>query len=320
MNSNHINPTIDILLSTYNGGEYLQQQLDSILNQTYDNWKVLIRDDGSTDETLRIIESYSSTYPKKFKFVDTGSVRLGASQSFAGLMEYSDSDYIMFCDQDDVWLPKKVEQAYQKMKQTESNQDQPVLIHTDLTVVNENLELISDSYWDYQRLNINSVRLEQMLVQNHVTGCTVLINKALKNHCLPIPVDAMMHDWWIALIAGVFGKIEGISESSILYRQHSKNHIGAKKYTNLSLLLKLASLKDRNQIFQRTIKQANALLKNYHKKLSSAHKQILYDYVNISKQNWFLRMKIAFRYEFFKIGFWPKVSTAFHLLILKRER
>jgi len=112
---------IDILLSTYNGEQYLRNQIESIINQTYKNWRLLIRDDGSQDKTIEILEYYLRKHKDKIVLIEDGQKHLGASKSFFRLLGYSDAKYIMFCDQDDVWLPYKIEKTYNKMKELEKN-------------------------------------------------------------------------------------------------------------------------------------------------------------------------------------------------------
>ena len=110
--------TLDILLATYNGEKFLKEQINSLLDQSYKNWKLLIRDDMSTDCTMAILSDYISKYPDKIKLLKSNK-RLGPCQSFNYLLQKSDSDYVMFCDQDDIWLPEKIELSLKKMRSLE---------------------------------------------------------------------------------------------------------------------------------------------------------------------------------------------------------
>ena len=145
---------IVILLSTYNGEKYIKQQLDSLFSQTYKDFEIIVRDDKSMDNTLEILKSFD------IKLVDS-TQNLGAKKSFASLLEYaiqnSDAEYFMFCDQDDIWEKDKIEKTLKKMEEMGSEfGNVPLLVHTDLKVVDEKLNILSASMWKYQNINPSS--------------------------------------------------------------------------------------------------------------------------------------------------------------------
>lgn len=222
---------IDILLATYNGSKYINEQIDSLLSQTFQEWTLIVHDDGSKDDTVQILNDYHKKYPNKIRVIDDGIQCGGAKENFSHLMSYSSAPYIMFCDQDDIWLPNKIEITYNEMVSVEiRNPKVPILIHSDLKVVDENLNVISDSMFDYQKLPKNIGSINQILVQNNITGCTVMINREALSVSLPIPKVAIMHDWWIGCnVLKAKGIIGLISEPLILYRQHTNNTLGSKK-------------------------------------------------------------------------------------------
>ena len=236
-----------ILLATYNGEKYIREQLESLLVQTYQNWILWIHDDGSEDGTVNIIKEYKSKFPNKIKFLDDGLKCGGPKQNFAHLLNCIDDnyDYIMFCDQDDVWLNDKIEITLNKMIEIEKNYpNKPIIIHTDLKVVDEQLNSIADSFFVYQRINPKwSKDFNISLVQNSVTGCTMMINKKAKEISLPIGNNAIMHDWWILLkVLQNDGIVEYVDKATVLYRQHFSNHIGAKGFSFLKLFSKFSSI------------------------------------------------------------------------------
>jgi glycosyltransferase involved in cell wall biosynthesis len=222
---------VDILLATYNGGMYLNQQIDSILAQNCKDFRLLIRDDSSSDNTINIIKNYISKHPDKIQLIIDSKGHLGLAQNFAALLELAQSKYIMFCDQDDVWLPDKIQLSLNTMKTAESNSPNlPLLVHSDLRVVDKDLILIADSLWHL--LGIDSPAcdsLNNLIVRNPVTGCTIMINCKARDISLPIPQEAPIHDWWIAMNVAKLGKIIRIPSPTILYRQHSGNVISAGK-------------------------------------------------------------------------------------------
>lgn len=230
---------IDILLATYNGEKYLNQQIDSIITQTYKDWRLLIRDDFSTDNTVNIIKNYTCKYPDKIRLIEDNKGHLGLAQNFGALLELALSEYIMFCDQDDIWLPNKIELTLNTMKaagQTWPNT--PLLVHTDLKVVDETLVPIAESFWKLHRISPESdCQLKKIIYRNIVTGCTVMINKKAKEISMPFPPEVSIHDWWIALNVVKYGKILHMAMPTVLYRQHIANLIGAKKSLKEDTLL-----------------------------------------------------------------------------------
>ena len=222
---------IEVLLATYNGERFLKEQVDSILKQSCKDWRLLIRDDGSTDTTIQIIKSYVEKNPDKIRLTEDNLGNLGVAQNFGRLLEISESEYIMFCDQDDVWLPKKMELTLNKMKESEYlYPETAILVFTDLKVVDENLNIIAESLWSHHKINPqNGSLLKNLIYCNVVTGCTVMINRKVKDFIFPIPEYVRTHDRWISLIAAKYGRIFFVPAATILYRQHSANVIGSKK-------------------------------------------------------------------------------------------
>lgn len=242
---------IDILLATYNGEKYLNQQIDSIIAQTHKNWQLLIRDDLSSDNTVKTIKNYTCKYPDKIRLIEDNKGHLGLAQNFGALLESAQSEFIMFCDQDDVWLPNKIELTLNAMKAAEQNcPNKPILVHTDLKVVDETLNPVAESFWKLHRISPESdCRLKKIIYRNIVTGCTVMINKKAKEISMPFPPEVNIHDWWIALNAAKYGKIIHIATPTVLYRQHAANIIGAKKYNKLSVVFSSKTINDIKRLF-----------------------------------------------------------------------
>ena len=250
----------DILLATYNGQEYLKEQIDSILAQSNQDWQLLIRDDASDDDTLNIIKDYVARYSDNIKLIEDSGCHLGASLNFQRLLENSIAEYIMFSDQDDVWLPPKIEATLNLMKATEkAYPNKPILVHTDLRVVDSQLKTIAKSTWRYQRSFPETGNdLSKVILQNVATGCTIMINRKAKTISLPIPKEAVMHDWWIAINVAKHGKIVYIPDQLVLYRQHHNNVVGAKKVPRVDtqvFLKNLFSLKKRILNHYRMVKK-----------------------------------------------------------------
>lgn len=300
---------IDILMATYNGEEYIHEQIQSILSQTYTEWILYIRDDKSTDKTVSIIRKFVEKYPNKIIFIEDDLGSLGAKNNFSQLINYSINEYCMFCDQDDVWLENKIEISMDAMKSGEKlhGNNKPILVHTDLSVVDEKLNLIDNSYWKFQGLNVENKTINRLLVENNITGCTILINKILKDKIVNIPKNAIMHDWWIGLIATIFGNIIVVSEKTILYRQHTKNEIGAKNIKNIKLLISKFKLNEIKLSINRSIDQANEFYEMYYRELNKSDRQVIEDFIKIKSNKMINRKLIAIKNKFYKHNIIKKI-------------
>ncbi len=261
-----------ILLGTYNGEKYIQQQIESILKQTVPHFKILIRDDGSMDSSPSLLKQIARS-ESRVEIITDDKGNLGPAFNFELLMKLAyqrGAEHIAFCDQDDYWIEDKLELYQDIIRSHDCNT--PLLIHSDLSVADEALNITHQSFMKFQGIQ-HTVKapLRILLVQNFVTGCTTLINRALVEEALPFPPNIVMHDWWLALCAATFGKIEYVATPTTLYRQHALNTIGAKSYIkNIMGLLNLKRIREtktlRFQNFRASFCQARALLNFIHEK------------------------------------------------------
>ena len=225
---------VAIILCTWQGERYLAEFLDSILAQTYQNWKIYAADDCSTDQTLEIIERYRQQYPDKFVNLGRNKDNKGACRNFLEALANpsgDSADYYMFADQDDVWYPEKISRSVEVMRrmEAEASAAMPLLAHCDSKVAGEDLQEIFPSYTAYLGMDQYNNKFPHLLLQNIVTGGGTIINHALRDKMLTLPEHVVMHDHWAALIASAFGRIEYIDEQLYAYRQHGDNEIGARK-------------------------------------------------------------------------------------------
>lgn len=233
---------ITIIMAVYNGQEYIREQLESLKDQTYTEWRLVIRDDRSSDKTAEIVKKFSDEVEQEVIFKVNEKPSGSAKNNFALLInDAKESDYVMFCDQDDIWKKDKIEITFNKMKQAEERygRDFPLLVHGDVEVIDENGNINADSMFEMSHINADS-KLPQILIQNHVTGCTMMCNKKLIAGISEYASSEyiIMHDYLAALYASVFGKIEVIKKPLLSYRQHSGNSVGAKNNNNAVYLLK----------------------------------------------------------------------------------
>lgn len=299
--------TIEILLATYNGEKYIKEQLDSILKQDYDNWIVRACDDASSDKTYDILMEYKNAYPTKFiverNEKGTGSAKL----NFFNLIKNSTCEYVMCCDQDDVWLPNKISLTIEKMKETETDHT-PVLVHTDLKVVDQDLNVLSDSFFEYSQLN-KSLEYKDTLIQNSVTGCSLMMNRALVSLVQKESdfQDILMHDWLITVLAAGTGKIAFVDCPTILYRQHSVNSVGAKQYGISLFLSKLKESDIRKSLVDTTL-QAGQIAKTYQEELGEELYQLTYEYSKLFTQGKIHRVRFYIKNKVMKKGLPRKIA------------
>lgn len=222
------NSSIAILMATYNGERYLREQMDSLLVQTCDDWHLFVHDDGSQDDTINIVTEYKEKHPDKITILTYPS-QGGACKNFLSMLERVDAPYYMFCDQDDVWLPEKTALSLQEMKVREQEQPEAgIIICTDLTVVAEDLKVVNRSMWEYLSNYPEYIRtFRDAGASAIVTGCAMLFNRKAKEACLPYSSVVMMHDCWVCLCClSQQGRLYGIPQQTIYYRQHGDNSLG----------------------------------------------------------------------------------------------
>ena len=277
--------------------------MDSLMAQDYPNISRFVRDNCSDDGTHSLLKRWHENYPFKIHLFSS-ETNVGALGNFSKLTEEAQESYIMYCDGDDVWLPNKVSSTMVRMLELEKVHEAsvPLLVHTDLAVVDNHLQPISPSFWKYSGLKTgaNYRKLSRLLVQNHVTGCTMLLNKALLDLVRPIPEDCVMHDWWIALVAVTMGKIDILPHATLLYRQHSSNDTGAKHY-------KVFSGRKRphrpEKLKKQKTNQAMWLLQRFREKLKPEQHKVIQAYLSMQESSLPMRIYLMLRHKFLKTGF-----------------
>ncbi len=219
---------IEVVLPTYNGAPYLEAQLASIHAQTLRPIRVLLRDDGSSDGTPALLQALQQRYGAWLQVLPADG-NLGCTANVNRLLEATSAPCVALADQDDLWLPQKLEQALALMQQLERHHGAatPLLVHSDLELVDAQAHPLGCRYLQRQRLDPQRTAPVDLALTNVVTGCTALLNRALVAQALPIPPEALMHDWWLALVASVLGQIALLEPPTVLYRQHGANVLGA---------------------------------------------------------------------------------------------
>ena len=294
---------VDILLATYNGEKYIREQIYSILNQTYRNFRLIISDDNSTDNTLSIINEYAKIDNRIIVFEQEKN--LGSTANFEFLLKKVTCRYYMLSDQDDIWLPDKVEKSLQKLIQTQSD-----LVFTDLEVVNKDLKIVNKSFWKlkgFSKKIRKHCNFEGLYLNNFITGCTIISKKDFIDKILPLPKNSkyLIHDYWISLVVSRYGKISYLNRTYVLYRQHENNQLGSKRHSDS--IKKLKQIRDlfvdvkidhfkvfieKENLFDEKTKKINKQAIEYFEKLQKIK------YANFNIKDWVLFFKL-YKYEKF---------------------
>ncbi|WP_370030584.1 glycosyltransferase family 2 protein [Qipengyuania mesophila] len=260
-------PRVDIALATYNGEKYLRPFLDSIIAQTYPSLRLVYSDDGSTDETLAVIDAYSSKLEVKDATLNPGGDIL---RNFENAIGATSASYVALADQDDVWRPEKISLLLEHMLELEDNcgSNTPIVVFSDLEIVDENLNTISQSFFSINNRSCPAYRFKDYVLGSHVPGCAFMINRALIDRALPFP-KVRIHDHWLMLIATLIGRVGYVGSPLIKYRQHSDNVIGLKdpKFGKLAFPLKLLfSIGQRRRFWRTHARWNREYLEQLHKR------------------------------------------------------
>lgn len=305
-----MNREVAVLMTTFNGEEYVVEQIKSIQRQTYTDWRLYIRDDGSSDDTVLLINEIAMSDPRIIFVSDTFG-NIGVKAGYLLLLSVVEAKYYFFSDQDDVWLPQKLKRMLTEF--TNGINSVPMLVHTNLTTVDKNLNVLNKQFYPDTGLD----DLNIILSSNSVTGCTAAINESLKEKMIDDTADMMvMHDWWFALCAVTFGKIQYIKEPMILYRQHDDNQVGTDT-TVFKKLHRIIDVKPETDRLKASFAQAKMLLEKHGAEMMPDTRQIVSDYCNLPNVKLFQQINDALQQKFRKRSFLGTISfwriVMFHL-------
>ena len=295
---------VTILLAAYKGAAYAGAQIESILSQDRQDWFLILSDDG--EETSDVLDYYAAAHPERILHHRSGR-RFGSAQKhFMYLISRfgAEAPYTMCSDQDDVWHRDKLGKtlAFMEKAEKEAGGSIPLLVHTDLRVVDGDLRELDSSFMHYSQIDGSRLALHQLLVQNVVTGCTMMLNRPLA--ALTARAEScqamLMHDWWIALTASAFGKALFLPEATMDYRQHSLNVVGAKNAGSLSYMAGRFKGNQIREMRDKSIRQAAAFMDIYGTELSQKQKDLILAYRGLLSQNKSRRIRTLMRYDLWK--------------------
>ncbi|MCW2119415.1 glycosyltransferase family 2 protein [Flavobacterium sp. 7A] len=279
--------TVDILLATYNGAKYVEAQIHSIISQSHKDWRLVIHDDGSKDNTVTIIKKFSAV-DSRIMLVDDGVSFGNAGQNFMYLLQFSSADYIMFCDQDDIWFDNKLDVLYQEIK----NKEFPCAVYCNADAY-DGSKVVSKNITLFHRSTLEN----SLFLNSGVQGCSLMFNRKLLNCLKEFPNYVYMHDHLITIASVTFGKLFHIDDSLMLYRQHDSNVTGN---INNSLLSRMKQfLFTRNSVIDKKHYEANlSFFEKYSPVISRKNKEIFNAYFAYPKKNRLERLGIILKYQF----------------------
>jgi len=304
-----------ILMATYNGEAFIEKQINSLICQSYTNWRMIIRDDGSTDGTKNIIMNYLNI-DSRISFIENETDVKGACENFSSLLAYIKTDgsfkYAMFCDQDDIWKKDKIEQSVNEIKKQEkAYPGQPILIYSDLESMDEMDNLIEGSFKLKHKLS-----LRNLISFNYAYGCTMIFNRPLIIEVGEIPALAENHDYWMGLVASIY-KSSFLNQKLLRYRRHNSNVSGnVVGNNNLIARLKRHVIAPKGEVrtLQKRLVMLSGFYKSYQSLLTSDNKKMLYMYLKAFEKG---RLKVCYimlTKRIFRRGFFQTLSSFYQII------
>lgn len=274
---------IDILMATYNGAKFLAEQIGSLKKQTISDWRLLIHDDGSTDGTVEIIKEFQNEDPR-IVFIEDNIKFGSAGQNFMHLLKHSTSEFLMFCDQDDIWLENKI----QKHLLIISALNEAAMVYSNGYTFSES-GINKVKFITYHRNNIQN----SLFLNGGIHGCCTMFNRLLLEKVkFSYPDYVFMHDHFITILAATFGKIYYLDEPLMLYRQHDSNVTGNINTSKISIIRTF--LNPENPVVEERHYKANASFFEKYKRYMTKENEILFkEYLRFPKVNLFDRIRIV---------------------------
>lgn len=304
---------IDVLLPLHNGADYLEDFVVSLARQTVRDFRLIVFDDASNDHSAEFLRELCARHGIEIAELKSSQTTRGVVGAFSEVLALSGSEYACLADQDDRWHPDKLEINLSQIREAEDKYGKttPLLIHSDLRVCDRNLNVLHPSFFAYQRISPGRHALNDLLIQNSITGCTAMLNRALLDRLPRFPAGTVFHDWFIALTASAFGTILCIPRPLVDYRQHGDNCLGAVKY---SAAYRIRTIRTgRSALHARLLRsqrQARDFAECYRDRLSPEQYDLVHCWAELSGKPYAERLRLAVRKHFVKntlsrtLGMW----------------
>lgn len=287
---------VSVVMATYNGEKYLEQQIQSILTQTLKPDEIIVCDDVSTDGTIAILKKYQQQGQLTYVVNDH---RLGFIDNFKKAVALAaDTNYVSLSDQDDEWLPDKLERSVALLQKID-NSKIPCLVYTDLMWIDQDQKILNSSFLNVVGQDKYQHNLQTLLFGNLVTGCTTLMNPALKRLFAEIPNDIYFHDAWMALMAFTFGRAECVKLPLVKYRKHENNvsiSADAKTRNRYRSMMNeiLKYLKGKDDFLAIQLETAHKFYDRYYIEMTPVIRQHFEQFLTLEHKNYFFK-KLAYR-------------------------
>lgn len=298
---------IHIIMCTYNGEKYIEEQLQSILENTITDWKLYISDDKSADSTNIIADEYVQRYPEKISLTIHDNP-CGPAFHFLEMIQavsksMHDDDFIMLCDQDDIWYRNKIHLTLKHMRRLAAKNGStiPLLVCSDTEVVDEKKKRIAESFRRMNHYSIKNLDFSHLLMENKVQGCTIMINKALAQRIYEPPKALSMHDAWLGLIAVTMGKMDYIDEPTMAYRQHTSNEKGSIVFRKV-IFEQFRNMNAQKYTVYNQAAQTQEFLRIYGSELNGRYRKIAETFSMLEQQKFWIRRKNIIKYHMWKTG------------------
>lgn len=294
-------------MCTYNGEKYIGEQIQSILENTVENWKLYISDDRSEDNTNKIVNKYLQRYPEKI-FFTTHDNPCGPAVHFLEVIKnvsksMQNDDFIMLCDQDDIWYRNKIYLTLDHMRRLVMNNGNgiPLLVCSDVEVVDKHKNQISKSFRRMNHYSIKKLDFAHLVMENKVQGCTIMINRVLAQKIHELPKAISMHDAWLGLIAVTMGKIDYIDEPTMAYRQHTSNEKGSIAFRKV-IIEQFKNMSAQKHTVYSQAAQTQEFLRIYNGELDNIDRKIAEVFSTLERQKFWIRRKNIIKYHMWKTG------------------
>ncbi|EJL66730.1 glycosyltransferase family 2 protein [Flavobacterium sp. CF136] len=287
-----MNIDISVALATYNGSKYLKKQLISILNQTIVPREIIIVDDCSNDNTVEIIKEFQRRYSNIDLHIN--ETNLGPINTFKNAILKCNYDFISLCDQDDIWELNKLQRCHEELSCL--NDVKPCIVFSDLKMIDDRGDCTGFSFWEVQGYKPSKVNLNQLLIGNVVTGCTIMMNGRMKEEIFKMPTDIIMHDYWIALIAYSKGDFKIINDKLINYRIHQSSVTLKSKMSfdeRFQFFFKVFS-DDKREYLLENILQAESFFNIYGLEMSNENNKIYKNFILLKNKSSLFRKFYVF--------------------------
>lgn len=288
---------VEILLAVYNNADYLADFLDSLLAQDFDDFHILASDDASNDGSLEILESKAPLFRNGINIIRREDRSGSAKANFSFLMERSTGDYILWADADDIWKPEKVRLFVEAISELEATAgpETPLFVYSDVSVTDGSLNVLSESYWQFKKIDPQTSRsLSKTLICVPMLGCASIINRALLEKAIPVPLDLVTgHDWWTLLVAVTFGQARSIPQKTMYYRLHGSNSSIPQKVSFFSYLRAKSPAAGVSRRLMLRRLQAQALLSAFEKDLPAQQLATIRSFLD-SEHHGFLKRRLFY--------------------------